>query len=119
MTARSHEFMVHVRTLEAALGLLTDVIAYRLMPAGEKVIDWLVSVVAWFTKADKATDGWSSKLLGIVSALAGAVCSRADSVFLASCSGAVGRLLRRRRLERARQDFSQAGALLPQVWSPL
>lgn len=103
MTARSHEFMVHVRTLEAALGLLTDVIAYRLMPAGEKVIDWLVSVVAWFTKADKATDGWSSKLLGIVSALAG-------GSLLKGGFGLLGKLLGRGSAAAAESEAGEGAA---------
>ena len=71
MTARSHEFMTHLRTFEAVLGNLADIIAYRLMPWGEKAIDWLSDMVGWLTKADKATGGWSSKILGILTALAG------------------------------------------------
>lgn len=71
MTARSHEFMTQFRTLEAGVGNLADIMAYRLMPAGERVIGWLENVVEWLTKADKATDGWSSKILGVLTALAG------------------------------------------------
>lgn len=68
---RSHDFMVQFRTLEAATENLADIIAYRLIPAGEDVIGWLTNLVTWLTKADKATDGWSSKILGVASALAG------------------------------------------------
>lgn len=71
MAARSHELMGHLRIFEAALGNLADIIAFRLMPAGEKVLDWLTQIVGWFTKADKATDGWSSKILGLGIALKG------------------------------------------------
>jgi GH24 family phage-related lysozyme (muramidase) len=67
---RSHEFNTHLRIFEATLGNLADIIAYRLMPWGEKVIDWITSVVGWLTKADGATRGWSSRLLGIGTALA-------------------------------------------------
>jgi GH24 family phage-related lysozyme (muramidase) len=68
---RSHEFNSQLRILEGSLEFLTEIIAYRLMPAGEKVIGWLTSVVAWLIKADTATGGWSSRILGIASALAG------------------------------------------------
>jgi GH24 family phage-related lysozyme (muramidase) len=71
MASRSHEFMGHLRVFEGALGNLADIIAYRLMPWGERVLDWLTGVVMWLTRADKATDGWSSKILGVLSALAG------------------------------------------------
>jgi hypothetical protein len=71
MAARSHEFMVHFRILETGLENLAEIIAFRLMPAGEKLMDWLTRVVDWFTKADKVTGGWSSKLLGVVGALTG------------------------------------------------
>ena len=69
--ARGHEFMNQFREFKAETGALADIIAYRLMPAGEKVIGWLESMVAWLIKADKTTDGWSSKILGVASALAG------------------------------------------------
>jgi hypothetical protein len=59
MTGRSHEFMNSLRVLEAALGNLADIVAYRLMPMGEKVIDWLTSVVMWFTCAYPAAAGLS------------------------------------------------------------
>lgn len=85
MAGRSHEFMDHFRTLEAVVGNLADIIAYRLMPAGEKVIDWITDVVTWFTKADKATGGWSSKILGLAIAFKGT----------ASGLGLLGKLLGR------------------------
>jgi GH24 family phage-related lysozyme (muramidase) len=68
---RSHEFNTHLRILEASMETLAEIIAYRLMPAGEWVIDWLTRIVGWLTKADTATGGWSSRLLGIVGAFAG------------------------------------------------
>jgi GH24 family phage-related lysozyme (muramidase)/transcriptional regulator with XRE-family HTH domain len=71
VSKRSHEFNTQLRILEAALETLTEIIAYRLMPAGEKVIEWLTSVVGWLIRADTATGGWSSRILGIASALAG------------------------------------------------
>ncbi len=70
MTARSHQFMQDLRTLEAGIANLTDIVAYRLEPAGEKAIHWLEEMVGWITRADKATDGWSSRVLGVASAFA-------------------------------------------------
>lgn len=71
MAKRGHEFSTKLRTFEAETGALADIIAYRLVPAGEKVIGWLESMVNWLIKADTATNGWSSKILGVASALAG------------------------------------------------
>lgn len=71
ITARSHDFMNKFREFTAETGALADIIGYRLMPAGEKVIGWLESMVAWLIKADTATSGWSSKILGVASAFAG------------------------------------------------
>lgn len=69
MTQRSHAFMDDARMLETRIGALADIIAYRLMPAGDRLIHMLEGVVAWLTKADKATGGWSSMLLGVISAI--------------------------------------------------
>lgn len=71
MAAKGHEFQTQLRTFEAGLGNLAEIIEYRLMPAGEKVIGWLQQVVDWATRADKATSGLSSKILGIGSGLVG------------------------------------------------
>lgn len=90
MTSRSHEFMVHFRTFEAALSNLADIVAFRLMPAGEKMLDWLSGIVMWFTKADKATSGWSSALLGIASALAGGSLLKGGVGFLGKMLGRGG-----------------------------
>jgi GH24 family phage-related lysozyme (muramidase) len=90
MTEKSHEFMIQVRTLEAGLGNLAEIIGYRLMPAGEKVIGWLEQAVSWLTKADKSTDGWSSKLLGVASALAGGSLLKGGFGMLGSLFGGGG-----------------------------
>ncbi len=71
MARRSHAFSDNSRLLEGRVGFLADVISYRLMPAGDQVIKWLQGAVEWFTKADKATNGWSSTLLGVMSVIAG------------------------------------------------
>ena len=71
MAARSHEFMGQLRTMEAGLGNLADIIGYRLMPYGEKAIKWIEDLVGWLTKADRSTGGLSSKILGLASAVAG------------------------------------------------
>jgi len=71
MAAKAHEFQTQLRTFEAAFGNLVDIVEYRMMPAGERVIDWLEEIVGWLDEADKSTDGWSSKLLAVASALGG------------------------------------------------
>ncbi len=67
----SHAFMDDSRELASRIGNLADIIAYRLLPTGERVISWLENAVTWLTKADAATGGWSSKILGVVSAIGG------------------------------------------------
>lgn len=71
MAQKSHEFMVKLRALEQRLEILWDLIAVRLIPAGEKLIDWLSKTIDFFIRADKATDGWSTRLLGLASAVGG------------------------------------------------
>ena len=62
---RSHEFQTRWRIFEAQTGTLAEVIAYRLMPVGEKLLDWLTTITSWLLKADGATGGLSSKLLAL------------------------------------------------------
>jgi GH24 family phage-related lysozyme (muramidase) len=66
---QAHEFMVQLRLLEAGLLDITEIMATRLIPWGEKAIGWLETMVLWIAKADKATDGWSTKLLALASAI--------------------------------------------------
>jgi GH24 family phage-related lysozyme (muramidase) len=71
MARRSHLFMDDARTLETRVGALADIIAFRLMPAGDRLIHMLEGITSWLTKADKSTGGWSSSLLGVISAILG------------------------------------------------
>lgn len=73
MSAKSHEFMQKLRGLEERFSVLWDLIAARFMPIGEVLIDWLDKVVDFLIRADRATSGWSSVLLGLVSAASTAV----------------------------------------------
>ena len=66
---RSQVFMRDWNVLQAQTGTLADVIEGRLMPAGDKVLRWLIAVEGKLLDADKATDGWSSKIIGLASAL--------------------------------------------------
>lgn len=71
MAEKSHNFMVALRGLEARFGILWDLIAVRFMPIGEKLIGWLDHVVDYLIKADKSTDGWSTRLVGLAVSLGG------------------------------------------------
>lgn len=66
----SRQFTQRVNELEARLTKLWQTIAVRLLPIGEEVVGWLETTVDWLIKADAATNGWSSRLLGVGTALA-------------------------------------------------
>lgn len=67
-TEESRKFHNALADLETRFSKLWDIIATRFMPVGEKVISWLSRVIDLFISADKTTEGWSSRLLGVVSA---------------------------------------------------
>jgi GH24 family phage-related lysozyme (muramidase) len=60
-----HEFMMQVRLMGAALQDVSEIIAVRLMPWAEVVVGWVDKFAVGIGKADKATGGWSSKLIGL------------------------------------------------------
>jgi GH24 family phage-related lysozyme (muramidase) len=91
---RSHEFNTQLRILEGSLEFLTEIIAYRLMPAGEEVIGWLKNAVVWLAQADAKTAGWSSRILGITSALAGSSILTGILALATGGGGGLGGLLR-------------------------
>lgn len=69
----SRRFHQHLQNLETRFSKLWDIIATRLLPVGEHVVDWLTKTVDLLIAADRATDGWSSKLLGVASAIGGVI----------------------------------------------
>jgi len=69
----SRRFNQHLKDLENRFNKLWETISTRLLPIGEEVITWLDDVIDGLQAADKATDGWSSKILGVVSALGSVV----------------------------------------------
>jgi hypothetical protein len=62
--------MKSLRGLEQRFDAFSTLLAERFIPYGEKIIGWLDHVADYILKADKATDGWSTRILGVVSALA-------------------------------------------------
>lgn len=73
MAERAHKFMVELRELTVKLEGLAMIMADRLLPVGHAVISFLNDVVDLLIKADKATDGWSSRLLAAGTAIVGVV----------------------------------------------
>lgn len=65
----SRHFSQSLHDLENRFNKLWEIITTRLLPAGEQLITWLDQVIDFFIRADKATDGWSSKLLAVVASL--------------------------------------------------
>ena len=76
MAARGHDFEKKWRYFSEELKTMAEIIAYRLMPVAERVMHWLERITDLFFKADGATGGWSSKLLGLAIALKGVVAAR-------------------------------------------
>jgi GH24 family phage-related lysozyme (muramidase) len=60
-----HEFMMQMRLMGAGLLDVSEIIAVRFMPMGEKVMGWVDKLAIGIAKADKATGGWSSRLIGL------------------------------------------------------
>lgn len=60
-----HEFMSQMRLMGAAVQDVGEIIAVRLMPWAEVVVGWVEKFAIGVGKADKATGGWSSKLIGL------------------------------------------------------
>lgn len=73
----SHKFQQNLRELTNRLERLGVLIGTQFLPFAEKMVTVLEKIVDFLIKADKATDGWSSKLLGLGTALGGTVSSLA------------------------------------------
>jgi hypothetical protein len=105
---RAHQYMVDMGILKTEIGSLVDVVEFRLMPAGKEVIEWLQHVVEWMARADKSTDGLSSKLIGLASAIAG-------GGILKGGLGVVGKMLGRTAAVAAPAAVVAGGAVAGEV----
>lgn len=75
--AKSHEFNQNLRNLENKFATLGNLMATSFMPLMERLTVQLEKIVGFFIDADKATGGWSSRLLGLGTAIGGVVGSLA------------------------------------------
>src|SRR5579859_4360457 len=73
MAERAHKFMMELRELGVKVEGLAAVLGDRLLPVAHLLIKFLSDVVDFLIKADKETDGWSTRLLGLGGALASVV----------------------------------------------
>lgn len=69
----AHKANEEFRDLEARFSALTNAIGVSFLPIAKDVVSVLETIVQDLVAADHATAGWSSRLLGIASALAGTV----------------------------------------------
>lgn len=69
----AHKANEEFRDLEARFGALSNAMGTTFLPLGKDVASVLEVVVKNLIEADHATDGWSSKILGLGSALAGTI----------------------------------------------
>lgn len=106
ITKSGHEFMDKLRELKSHMQILAMIMASRFLPVGEKIVGWISSFVDWAIKADKATDGWSSRILAVVTALGGLRAA-------ASILGLVGRALGLGSAAEAVGGGALAGAAAP------
>ena len=65
----AHKANEEFRDLEARFSALTNTVGTAFLPLAKDVVSILEVVVKDLIEADKATDGWSSRLLGLVSAI--------------------------------------------------
>lgn len=68
-TEQARRFHQALQDLETRFSKLWDIIATRFMPVGEVFLKWLSKGIDLLIEADKATDGWSSRIVGVVSAI--------------------------------------------------
>lgn len=69
----SRRFHQHLQDLENRFNKLWEIISTRLLPVGEWLIRVLDHLVDFFIEADKVTNGWSSRLLGVTAAIVSVV----------------------------------------------
>jgi len=65
----AHKANEEFRNLEARFGALTNAIGVAFLPLAKSVVSVLETIVENLLSADKATDGWSSRLIGMSAAL--------------------------------------------------
>ena len=69
----AHKANEEFRDLEARFSALTATVGTSFLPLAKQVVSILEVVVKDLIEADKATDGWSSKLLGLTAAIGGTI----------------------------------------------
>jgi GH24 family phage-related lysozyme (muramidase) len=87
---RAHEYMIQVRILKEEIKDLAIIMATRLMPIAEKVIGWIEQAIAFFDRADKATGGWSTRIVELGLALRALAASFSILGKLSGLSGLLG-----------------------------
>lgn len=70
---KMHEFMERIRELGMHFERLSNIIAGRFLPAVEPIITWAEEMIHDLIELDKATDGWSSRLVGLIGAVGATV----------------------------------------------
>lgn len=70
---KSHRFMLELRELTNRWEILSQVIESRFLPVIGTAIDMLSDLTQLLIQADKETDGWSSRILGLVGSVTGGV----------------------------------------------
>lgn len=69
----AHKANEEFRDLEARFSALTATVGTSFLPLAKQVVSILEVIVQDLIAADKATDGWSSKLIGVTGALVGTI----------------------------------------------
>ncbi len=69
----AHKANEEFRDLEARFFALTATVGTTFLPVARQVVSILEVVVKDLIEADKATDGWSSKLIGVTAAIGGTI----------------------------------------------
>lgn len=69
----AHKANEEFRDLEARFNALTNAIGVSFLPLAKDVVSILEIIVQDLIAADRATDGWSSKLIGVTGALVGTI----------------------------------------------
>lgn len=69
----AHKAQQEFRNLEDRFLALTNTVGTAFLPLAKDVVSILEVIVKDLVEADKATDGWSSKLLGVTAAIGGTV----------------------------------------------
>lgn len=68
-----HAFVNRLGQLGARFSDISVIVAKDFLPTANKLVDWANKALDVFLSLDKATGGWSSKLLAVVAALGGVI----------------------------------------------